>query len=106
MEQDDRQQWAGVNQQPISVPSDASLPDIYADGVTVQAGYAGFTLIFSKSSSDPAPPVPVGIVRMSPQQALVMTQLLRKILKSYEGDIGKISIPEALFDALEIEKEL
>lgn len=95
-----------INPQPVSVPPDTTLPDLYADGVTVQAGYAGFALVFSKSSSNSAIPEPVGTVRMSPQQAFVMTQLLRKILKSYEGDIGKINIPEELFDTLEIEKEL
>lgn len=102
--QGDGQQSAFVNVQPTVVSSDSSVPDVYADGVTVQAGYAGFTLIFSRSTSDQ--PVAVGVVRVSPQQAFVMTQLLRRILKSYEGDIGKISIPKAVLDALQIDKEL
>jgi hypothetical protein len=106
LEQGDGQQRKSFNVQAVSPSPDPTVPDVYADGVTVQAGYAGFTLIFTRSMGDVSLPATVGIVRMSPQQSLVMTQLLRKILKSYEDDIGKISVPDELFESLEIEREL
>lgn len=81
-----------------------SIPDFYSDGITVQGGYAGFTLIFNTSPIAGTEPVPVAVIRVSPQQALVMTRILEKVLLGYERDIGKINLPTPLFESLGIEE--
>jgi hypothetical protein len=82
-----------------------AIPDIYADGVNIQAGYAGFTLIFTRTTTDPAAVTPVGIIRLSPQQALIMTDALRKGIATYRKEIGDINVPDALYEQLGIERE-
>lgn len=97
---------APVNVTRTSPPATETVPDVYADGVSIQAGYAGVALIFNRTAGDPPAPVPVAVVRTSPQQALVLVQLLRKVLRTYESDVGKINLPDDLYDALEIDRSL
>ena len=101
--------WVQETEQDRGLSSDSQsdtspVPDIYADGLNVSGGYAGFTIQFTRSNGDAA--VPVGIVRLSPQQTFVLVQILRKMLQSYERDIGKIPIPKDVFEAAQIEQDL
>lgn len=87
-------------------PNDPSVPDVYAEGVAVQIGYTSIGLVFNRVTNHPPRITPVAVVRMSLQQALVTTQILRKALKDYEKNVGPLQVPHALLAELEIDEEL
>jgi len=88
------------------LPNDPAVPDIYADGANIQVNLSGVNIIFTRSMKDPPTPEPVTVVRISASQALILTQVLRKVLTAYEEKIGPIAIPDALLEALQIGREL
>ena len=88
------------------LPNDPAVPDIYADGANIQVNLSGVNIIFTRSMKDPPTPVPVTVVRISAVQALILTQVLRKVLAAYEQQIGPIAIPDALLEALQIGRGL
>lgn len=80
-------------------------PEYFADSVQFEANPYSVNLIFGINRGE-QPNTNMVSVRMSPQHALVMTQLLRKNLKEYEAKVGKIQLPDAMYEGLEIDKEL
>lgn len=88
------------------LPNDPAVPDIYADGANIQVTLGGVNIIFTRSMHDPPMPVPVTVVRISASQALILTQVLRRVLTTYQQQIGPIAIPDALLEALHIGREL
>ena len=105
-------QKAGQSQQPLKlqlsadIPNDPNIPDMYAEGVAITITYNSVVFVLNKGQGTSQSPVPIGVVRMSPQQAYLVVQLLRKALKQYEVDAGKIPIPEQILKDLDIEREL
>jgi hypothetical protein len=86
-------------------PNDPDVPDIYAEGVALNISFNAFSLIFNRIMRDPALPVPVAVVRVSPQQAAVMARLLRKSIRDFEAVAGKINIPTEVLKAIGLEGE-
>ena len=87
-------------------PNDPDVPDMYAEGVGVLAGYNSFSLVFNRIAGDPASATPIAVVRVSPQQAKLMTMVLEKAIRDYEEAFGELRIPEQLVKQLGIEKEV
>lgn len=81
-------------------------PDVYADNVGIKAGLYGFNFDFGVGDMSNDGAKRVAVVRMSPQHAFVLCQILRKHLKAYEAEVGPISLPDKLFKDLGIEREL
>jgi hypothetical protein len=94
-------------QAPIEIrfPEEGAVPDLYADGVAVQGGPYGFSVIFTRSGNDPLAPTPVAVMRMSPQQTFVLARQLAKVVRIYEDQIGKINLPPAFLESLGIAEE-
>lgn len=92
----------------MNIPFDDDLPDIYADSINLNLGLYGISIVLGRVKGDLAEPttVPVGVVRMSPQLALVLTQLLRKSLRKFQEDVGAINLPDTVLQSLEIDREL
>lgn len=86
-------------------PEDPMVPDIYADGAGLLAGLFGFSIVFTRSGNDPLAPTPLVVVRMSPQQALVLARQLTRVVGLYEDQIGKITLPEAFLQSLGVAQE-
>lgn len=81
--------------------------EYYADATRVSAGPYGFMFHFGLTSDSAAGDAQTAaIVRMSPQHALVMYQILKKHLREYEKQIGRIDLPDALFSDMGIEREV
>lgn len=90
----------------LGYPNDPSVPDVYAEGVSIQIGYTSVGLIFNHITRQPPEVTPVAVVRMSLEQALVTTQVLRRALRDYQKNVGPLRIPQALMDQLDIDEEL
>jgi hypothetical protein len=87
------------------VEGPVDYPEMFADSAEIQINPYGVNLVFGVTHGEQPTKRVVG-VRMSPQHALVLTQLLRKNLKTYETKVGKIELPDGLYKGLQIEKEL
>ena len=81
-------------------------PDVYTDAVRIGSGVYGFSFQFGLATESPGEQRPVVTVRMSPQHAVVFYQILKKHLRQYEDRVGKIALPDGLFEELEIEREI
>lgn len=82
------------------------FPDFYADSVQVGIGPYGITLSFGLSRPEqPSLRQVVGRVRLSPQMAYVMTQLLRRGLRQAQADGLGITVPDAVLREVGVEKE-
>ncbi len=90
----------------MGLPTDPSVPDLYADAVAVQVNLSNINLIFSLSKGEPAVQVPVGVVRLSPPQAFFLVQSLRRAVLAYQEQVGVIPIPDALLQATGFDREL
>ena len=86
--------------------SDSDYPEVYSDSVELTMSVYGLNLIFAVVDKDPKNPRPVASVRMSPQHAWVLCQVLRKNLRTYEDEIAKINLPDGLITNLGLDKEL
>jgi hypothetical protein len=87
------------------VDSALGYPEFFADGVDIALNPYGVALTFNVTRGE-RKIARVVTVRMSPQLALVMTQLLKKNLRAYEDKVGKIQLPSELYDGLKIDKEI
>jgi hypothetical protein len=92
----------------MEIPFDADFPDIYADSLNISVGIYGVSIVLGRTKGNLAQPVsaPAAVVRMSPELAFVLAQLLRKNLKLFQEDIGPINVPDHVLEALGIEREL
>ncbi len=81
-------------------PNDPSVPDVFADGLGVQLNYSAVSLVFTRVMKDPPIASPVAVVRISPQQALLISHVLRGMVATYEKQFGTIHIPDELAAAL------
>ena len=88
---------ANVNREVITAPTFASL---YANDTQVETTPWDIRLVFGEISESPTVDRPrvvvkqVGEVRMSPQHAKRITQILVKQLEHYEKTLGHIPLPE------------
>lgn len=101
-----KQRVQAARQQDVPFPDDPSIPDIYADGVRIYGAFQSFSFVFNKSLGDPNSNAPLAVVRMSPQQTFLMTQMLRKSLKQYVAEVGEIHVPPQILAELGIDMEL
>ncbi|MGH2411607.1 MAG: hypothetical protein ACRDGS_14750 [Chloroflexota bacterium] len=95
---------------PIDEAQHTTLPDFYAEGVQVQAGYQTIRLVWVQYSgldmgSNPQLE-PLAVTRMSPQQALVMAYVLRDTMRNYEKMFGKINLPDDVRHAMHVTGDL
>ena len=89
----------------LPIPNDPDVPDVYAEGVYLYVTYNSFIFTFNKALGKQPANSPVAVVRMSPQQAFLMMQILRKSLKEYERDVAKFVVPDQLLKSMGIEIE-
>ena len=80
--------------------SDESLPDIYADGLSVSAGPTGLTITWLLSEptimGNPDPPKAVGRVRMSLELGDALVTFVEGSIKNARQlPIAKFSLPSA-----------
>jgi hypothetical protein len=80
-------------------------PDIYADAVQIRFSPFGLVLEMGLSTDAPNESRTQVIVRMSPQHAKVFSQLLRNSVRAYEAQVGPISLPDAIYEELKIDRE-
>jgi len=83
------------------------VPDIYCDGVQMGLTPYDVMIFLLRRPADPAEkePVRVGTLRMSLEHAKVLAITLRKNLKGYEDQTGKIPMHPELMKTLGISKE-
>jgi len=81
-------------------------PEYYSDAVQVGVSPYGVTLSFGLQTNSPGDAKAVAVVRMSPQHALVMYQVLKSNLRAYEQQVGTIALPDRLFEEMGLEKEI
>ncbi len=81
----------------LGFPNDTSIADIYAEGVIVLSQPNSIAFIFNRVMGTPPVPVPVAVIRVSPEQAKVMSLVLAKTIRDFEEQIGRIPV---LRDAL------
>ena len=104
--QPEQQISARITLSTAGLPDDLSVPDIYSDGANLQVHLSGVNIIFTRSMKDPPMPMPVAVIRLSAVQALILTQTLRKVLTIYQQQVGPITVPDAILDALDIGREV
>lgn len=83
-------------------------PDIYCDGTAMAMTPYDVMIHLLRRPSDPdkqAQPVKVGTLRMSMEHAKTFAIMLRKNLKGYEDQAGKIPLHPNLMKELGISKE-
>lgn len=96
------------NRDIMQIPFDPDFLDIYADSLNINIGIYGISIVLGRIKGDLTQPTttPTAVVRMSPELAFVLAQLLRKNLKLFQEDIGRINVPDRVIEALGIEREL
>ena len=80
-------------------------PDIYCDGTAMAMTPYDVMIHLLRRPSDPGEPVRVGTLRMSMEHAKTFAIMLRKNLKGYEDQAGKIPLHPNLMKELGISKE-
>ena len=63
-------------------------------------------VVFNRIAGNPPRSTPVAVVRITLPQAVVMAQILRKVLKEYQEQVGPIFVPKQMLDPLGIDTEL
>lgn len=82
-------------------------PEYYSDAMRLLMSPFGFTFQFGlMAEGGPGDARSVVTVRMSPQHTLVMYQILKNHLRTYEQQIGKIPLPDEMYEAQNIEREI
>jgi len=81
-------------------------PEYYSDAVQIGVSPYGFTLNFGLQTNSPGDAKAVAVVRMSPQHVRVMYQVLKNHLRAYEEQVGPIALPDQLYEAMGLEKEI
>jgi hypothetical protein len=85
------------------------VPEIYCDGA--QVGLSPFTAIFSLTMQPAGQnvgvaPIRVANVRMSLEHAKVLAIMLRKQLKTFEGQMGaEIQLPAQVYQQLGLSRQ-
>ncbi len=78
--------------------------DLYVNQVGVF--FSAYDVVLDFGMTDPkGERKPIVRVRMSPQHALVMTKLLAKNLDLYQKNIGKLELPDKLYQEINISKD-
>ena len=80
--------------------------DIYTNSAKLVVTQYEFFLQFGLTTPPDEEDKSLVNIRMSPQHAKVLTAILRKHLKKYEQDIGKINILEQIVKDLDIGEEI
>ncbi len=70
-------------------------PDVYADAVNLHAGEYTFALVFGTRGVGGQPDKPQVIVRISPQMAAKVSELLSRLVRTYEKASGMKIAPRA-----------
>lgn len=78
-------------------------PEFYVDSVNIQTHLYGSTLLLGELRSD-APALVKVIVKVSPPMAKVLSLILSKHVREYEGEVGPIPIPKKLLHSLGLEE--
>ena len=91
-------------QPPLQKPG-SDVPDIYADGVQVTASYVGVNINLLRSSQPDGAPQLVGIVRISPQQAALLSHVLQGLVAVYQDKYGTINVSEDMIRRLDVPRE-
>ncbi|MDQ2913624.1 MAG: hypothetical protein M3T56_10245 [Chloroflexota bacterium] len=82
------------------------FPDVFADSVQTGVGPFGVQLTFALTDPERPERQVVSRVRLSPQLAFVMTQMLRRTLRQARDQGIGITVPEEVMRQLGLEDEL
>lgn len=82
-------------------PDSVTIPDFYADGTGIQGGALSIAIIFTKTGGPFGLPQHVGVARLSPQTALLLSRQMQQLIESYEAQIGPIVLPAELLQSTE-----
>ena len=89
------------NQETVEKP----IPDLYTNSAQFALSVFDVTITFGMRKHQDRPIEDVAIIRMSPQHALVMGKMLMEQLKKYEQQMGKINIPDAVYQKSVIKED-
>ena len=81
------------NQETVKKP----IPDLYTNSAQFEFSAFDVTITFGMKKHQDRPVEDVAIIRMSPQHALAMGKMLMEQLKEYEQQMGKINIPDDVY---------
>ena len=82
------------------------VPDFYINSVKFSISTYELLLQLGLKTEPDEDPTPIVKIRMSPQHAKVMTQLLNKNIRKYEKEVGIIVLPKQLIEELGLEEEV
>jgi hypothetical protein len=91
--------------------SEPDVPEYYSDAVRIAVGAYGFLIELGVQGppDTPSSELPrvkrLALVRMSPQHALILARLIEKNVKIYQDTFGKIQLPAAVFEGLDLPPE-
>ena len=77
-------------------PRKESIPDIYVNIVEVFTRIYDVQINFGIKSSPGDELEDLVVIRMSPQHALALSQVLDRSMKAYQEKVGKMNLPENL----------
>jgi hypothetical protein len=81
-----------------------STPEYYADSVQFMTNIYGFTLEFGTIQPEQeGAPRPRVRIKMSPQHAKIMALQLLRNVQEYETRVGKVNMPDELYQSLGID---
>ena len=78
-------------------------PEFYIDSLNISTQLYGCTMWIGTVRQN-QPPLVKAIVKMSPPMAKVMSLILSKHVRQYEGDTGPINLPKDLYHNLGLEE--
>lgn len=80
--------------------------DVYVNGLQLTSSPWDISVEFYiRRDADPKQvPERVGVVRMSPQHALIFARLLQHQVDMYQDSIGRITLPPKLYNDLGLEE--
>ena len=85
---------------------DRPLVETYADSVQMEMSVYGAVLKFGLLGGPGKDAVPTAVVRISPQMLHVLARLLANASDQYDKEVGKITIPDAVYEELGLRKDL
>lgn len=98
---------ASGGERDIAFAESRAFQDVYSDSVSVSIGPFGVALTFGLTDPrDATHRDTVSRIRVSPQMAYVLTQLLRKVLRKGKADGIGFDVPEEVLKSLDLEREL
>jgi hypothetical protein len=81
-------------------------PEFYSDSASVGLNPFGVVITFGLITDSPGSQRTQVVVRMSPQHALALTQVLRNHLRKYQEQVGPIPLPAEMRRELGLDEDV